>query len=43
MRAPLSHCFRDVRAVAENGNALPIFYEYGGRVLRGLEPGTPLI
>lgn len=41
--SPLSHCFRDVHTVAQNINVLPLYYEYAGRVLLGMEPGTPLI
>jgi alkylation response protein AidB-like acyl-CoA dehydrogenase len=36
--SPLSHCFRDVHAVAQNINVLPIFYEYAGRVLSASTP-----
>ncbi len=41
--SPLSHCFRDVHVVAQNMNVLPLFYESVGRVLLGLDSGTPLI
>jgi alkylation response protein AidB-like acyl-CoA dehydrogenase len=37
---PLSHCFRDVHAVAQNVNVLPVYYEHAGRVLFDLDPGT---
>jgi alkylation response protein AidB-like acyl-CoA dehydrogenase len=38
--SPISHCFRDIHAVAQNANVAPVFYENIGRVLLGMESGS---
>ena len=39
----LQRCLRDVNAVTQHFMVAPSNYETVGRVLMGLEPGTPLI
>jgi hypothetical protein len=41
--SPLSQCFRDVHMVAQNIAVDAMNYEPVGRVLLGMEPGTPRI
>jgi hypothetical protein len=38
---PLQRCFRDVQAAAQHFQIHSANFESGGRVMLGLEPGTP--
>ena len=40
---PLQRCFRDVHAAAQHVQVQAGNFETGGRVLLGLEPGTPIL
>ncbi len=40
---PLQRCFRDTHAAAQHVQIQSANFETGGRVLLGLEPGTPIL
>jgi indole-3-acetate monooxygenase len=40
---PLQRCFRDVHAAAQHVQVQSANFETGGRVMLGLEPGTPIL
>ncbi len=39
----LQRCFRDVNAVTQHFVVAPSNFEVVGRVMMGLDPGTPII
>lgn len=39
---PIQRCFRDVHAAAQHVQIQPLGFETGGRVLLGLDPGSPI-